>query len=129
MKDEQLTNATGIFALIRSVGGAVGVSLVSTLLERKAQMYQAYMVQHLNFANPIYTIKFNALFGGFSMQMNSLVAYTKAQYMLYAQLMQQSNLMSFVNVFKLYGVLCIIITPIIVFFDKTKFKKKKNNAA
>ncbi len=129
LKDEQLTNATGIFALIRSVGGAVGVSLVSTLLERKAQMYQAYMVQHLNFANPIYTIKFNALFGGFSMQMNSLVAYTKAQYMLYAQLMQQSNLMSFVNVFKLYGVLCIIITPIIVFFDKTKFKKKKNNAA
>ena len=125
LKDEQLTNAAGIFALVRSVGGAIGVSLVSTLLERKAQIYQAYMVQHLSFANPVYTIKFNALLGGFMTQMSSVAAQAKAEYLLYAQLLQQSNLMSFMHVFRLYGVLCLTMIPLVLFFDKVKEGKNR----
>ncbi len=128
LKNEQLTNATGIFALLRSVGGAIGVSLVSTLIERKGQIYQAYMVQHLNFANPVYNIKFNALFNAFASQMNAVTAHAKAEFMMYGQLLQQANLMAFVDLFRLYGVLCILVSPMVFFFNKTKFKKSQNTA-
>ncbi len=48
----RLGNATGLFNLVRNVGGAVGVSISSSLLARGAQHYQLRIVEHLDFNDP-----------------------------------------------------------------------------
>ena len=54
LRNEQMANATGIQNLMRNIGSAVGLSFVSTMLERYAQAHQMLMVGHLSPLNPVY---------------------------------------------------------------------------
>ncbi len=47
LKPEQIGNASGIFNLMRNVGGSVGISMVTTLLARTAQTHQTTLVADL----------------------------------------------------------------------------------
>src|SRR5947209_13260617 len=47
LRNQQMGNATGIYNLMRNIGGSVGISLVTTLLARAAQVHQNVLVQHL----------------------------------------------------------------------------------
>jgi DHA2 family multidrug resistance protein len=48
VKPEQVNNASGIFNLMRNMGGSVGISLVTTLVERRAQVHQAFLAGDIN---------------------------------------------------------------------------------
>src|SRR5207244_11167242 len=41
LRNEQMGNATGIYNLMRNIGGSVGISLVTTLLARAAQVHRS----------------------------------------------------------------------------------------
>ena len=41
---EEIGNATGIYNLMRNVGGSIGISMVTTLLARHAQAHQAMLL-------------------------------------------------------------------------------------
>jgi len=57
LRNEQMGNATGIYNLMRNIGGSVGISLVTTLLARAAQVHQNVLVQHLTPYDPMYVRK------------------------------------------------------------------------
>ncbi|RQW85352.1 MAG: DHA2 family efflux MFS transporter permease subunit, partial [Geobacter sp.] len=44
----EMGNATGIFNLLRNIGGSVGIAISATLLARLAQFYQANLSGHIN---------------------------------------------------------------------------------
>jgi MFS transporter, DHA2 family, multidrug resistance protein len=44
---EKMGNATGIFNLVRNLGGSFGVAVVTTLLARRTQFHQSRMIDHL----------------------------------------------------------------------------------
>src|SRR6185295_12255130 len=46
LRNDQIGNATGIFNLMRNVGGSFGIAAVTTMLARGAQTHQAAMVSH-----------------------------------------------------------------------------------
>jgi DHA2 family multidrug resistance protein len=48
----QMGNATGLFNLVRNVGGAIGVSIVSTMLTRDAQRFQFRIAERLDAFDP-----------------------------------------------------------------------------
>ncbi len=52
LPNEQMGNATGIFNLMRNIGGSFGISLATTLVARGAQAHQAMMVGHLSPYDP-----------------------------------------------------------------------------
>ena len=60
LSNEQIGNATGIFNLMRNVGGSFGIAAVTTMLARGAQLHQAMMVSHLT----PYDAAFQQRFGG-----------------------------------------------------------------
>ncbi|GAB4337116.1 MAG: MDR family MFS transporter [Candidatus Abyssubacteria bacterium] len=44
---EEMGNATGIFNLLRNLGGSFGIAFSATMLSRHAQINQNYLVEHL----------------------------------------------------------------------------------
>ncbi len=52
LPNEQMGNATGIFNLMRNIGGSFGISLATTLVARTTQAHQATMVGHLTPYDP-----------------------------------------------------------------------------
>jgi len=127
--NHQMTNATGIQNLLRNIGGAVGTSLVSTLITRGAQTHQANLVHNLSQYNPVFQQKFMAAKSFLAQHMSSVVATKKANYLIYSQLLEQANLCSFIDCFRLYGILCLILIPALVLFKKVKNSKSHNNTA
>src|ERR1700758_1779402 len=49
---EKTNMGTGIINLARNVGASVGIATVTTLLERRTQLHQARLMDHVNDMNP-----------------------------------------------------------------------------
>jgi MFS transporter, DHA2 family, multidrug resistance protein len=47
ISQEKMGNATGIFNLMRNLGGSFGIAAATTLLARRAQLHQSRLVEHL----------------------------------------------------------------------------------
>lgn len=113
LKQSQMTNATGIQALLKNISAAIGMSIVATMLSRFSQTHQSSMVEHLNPLNPVFQQRVNAMTGALSQYSHVSLAHTKANYLMYTSLLQQSSLWSFVDTFRICGLLCFLIIPFI----------------
>jgi DHA2 family multidrug resistance protein len=49
---ESMGNATGIYNLMRNIGGSAGIAMVTTMLERRSQFHQSVLVSHVNAYSP-----------------------------------------------------------------------------
>lgn len=47
ISQEKMGNATGLFNLMRNLGGSFGIATATTLLSRRAQFHQTHLVEHL----------------------------------------------------------------------------------
>ncbi len=124
LKNSQMTSATGLLTLFRNVGGAVGISTVTTLISRGAQTNQTHLVKNLAESNPVFVQKFVALKSAFMAQ-GTMIAEQKAGYLLYGQLLQQANLLAFMDCFKFFGAISFFLIPLVYIFKKPKKKSKK----
>ncbi len=127
LKNSEMTNGSGIFSLARSVGGAIGVSLISTLISRHAQIHQAYLVDNLSDGNLVFLEKFAALKSALAINFGQVVAEQKAGFLMYGQLLQQANLMSFMDCFKIAGILCLSLLPLCYLFKRVKKNRKQKD--
>lgn len=113
IKNEQMTNASGLQNLLKNIGGAFGTSIVATLLSRGAQKHQYMLIEHLNdFAQP-YCERLQSMTGAFLSSTDPHTATYMGQTMIYKQLMQQANLMAFIDAFRIFAVACVIIIPLV----------------
>lgn len=129
LKNEQMANATGLQNLLKNIGGGIGVSIVGTLLSRFAQVHQANMVSHLNPYNPVFQQKVSATAYFLSTHMNPVVAFHKANFLMYGSLLKQAYLWSFIDNFRLYGIICLILTPTAFLLKKVKPHKSPDGAS
>jgi DHA2 family multidrug resistance protein len=120
LKNEQMTNASGIQNLLKNIGGAIGTSLVATMLTRYAQVHQYMLVRNLTDLNPNYIERVQATAGALSQYVHSSVATHMAQYSIYGQLLQQSTLWAFMDAFRIFGFACLVIIPLLLLLDKKK---------
>lgn len=129
LNNEQMTNASGVQNLLKNIGGAVGTSIVATILSRHAQMHQFEMVKYLNPLNPAFAYKLYSIKIALAHYMHITVASTSANYLAYMQLIQQSNLWAFIDAFRIFGVVALIIIPLAFFLDETKKDLKHEGMA
>jgi MFS transporter, DHA2 family, multidrug resistance protein len=45
---EQMGYATSLFSMVRNVGGSIGTSVLTTILVRRQQVQQSYLVEHVS---------------------------------------------------------------------------------
>ena len=120
LSNQQMTNASGLQNLFKNIGGAIGTSLVATMLTRFAQMHQYMMVGKLNNLNPIFAERVQATTGALSQYTSVDVAHHMAQYSIYGELVKQSTLWAFMDSFRIFGVLCFALIPLLFLFKKSK---------
>lgn len=121
---EEMTNAASIQNLIKNVGCAVGTSSVGFLVSSYSQTYQSYLVDKMTmlsspFANAVTSIstKFT------QMGIDPSTAIGMAQGKLYKLLIQQSTLCAFMNAYRIYAILILILIPLV--FILKQFKPEK----
>ena len=125
LKNSQMTNATGVFNLAKSVGGAIGTSAVATMVSRMSQVHQTHLIRNLTYSHDGFVEKFNAIQGGLAQLSGSALAGVKANIVIYKQLLQQSTLMAYMDCFKIYAAALVALIPLIFLFKKVNYKKNQ----
>jgi DHA2 family multidrug resistance protein len=111
---EKMGNATSIFNLMRNIGGSFGIATATTLLARRQQLHVNVLGAH---ANP-YSLETQALLerlrAGFVARGSDLVTATEqARAALFGLVHQQAAMLSFIDVFRLLGILFILLLPLL----------------
>jgi DHA2 family multidrug resistance protein len=109
---ERMNNATGLINLARNIGGSVGISLVTTLQTRLAQVHQSNLAEHMTLLNPRYVAALHGLCANLRAHgSNATAAVQQAHSILYYELVRQSNMLAFIDVFWILGGVCLGMIP------------------
>lgn len=118
LHNDQMTNASGLQNLFKMIGSAVGTSLVATMLTRFAQMHQYMMVGKLSDLNPAFVERVQTTTAALAQYTHVSVAQHMAQYSQYGTLIKQANLWAFMDSFRIFGLLCFLLIPLLFLFKR-----------
>ena len=120
LANHQMTNASGLQNLLKNIGSAIGTSLVATMLTRFAQMHQYLMVGKLSDLNPNYVERIQTTTATLAQYTHLSVARYMAEYSQYGTLIKQSSLWAYMDSFRIFGLLCFILVPLLFLFKRGK---------
>jgi MFS transporter, DHA2 family, multidrug resistance protein len=118
---EKTNMGTGIINLARNVGASVGIATVTTMLDRRTQRHQAQLMEHVNTFSAAYRQKFAALTAAFSSGGGSgPTAAAQAHGMIYNMVQRNAVMLSFLDNFKMLGVVFFAVIPVLLLMKKPK---------
>ncbi len=117
---EQMGNATGVYNLMRNLGGSIGIATVTTLLSRQAQIRQVSLVAHTTPYDAAFNGHLTALTHALTPGVGSAAAGEQALALLYNVVQAQARLWAFIYDFRLFGYLCLLILPMILLLRRVK---------
>jgi DHA2 family multidrug resistance protein len=100
LRNEEMGNASGIFNLMRNLGGSIGISAVTTIATRAAQVHQAYLVAHATPYDTTYQTALQVTQNTLAQSVGSAQAELMAPGAVYNVLQQQSSLLAFMDDFR-----------------------------
>jgi DHA2 family multidrug resistance protein len=117
--------ASGLMNLARNIGGSVGISVVTTLLARRATFHQVRLTENLSAANPEFRSRLmgmaNSFAGGGSGPGSGAgSALQKAYALMQANLVRQSTMLAYIDNFWLLGVVIACLIPCVFLIKKAK---------
>lgn len=115
IRKEDMANASGIYNLLRNLGGSFGVAFVTTILARRAQYHQARLVENLTPYDTAYRIAVQHGVQGLQLrgfettqtQQGSLAT-------IYNELLRQSSMLSFNDAFHLVCIIMLCVLPLVL---------------
>ncbi|MFQ5810603.1 MAG: MFS transporter, partial [Armatimonadota bacterium] len=109
----EVGHASGIYNVMRNLGGSMGIAAMSSFLERGAQTHQAQLVGHVSLYNPETWQRAQALTAQFMARGADLVtAERQAWGAIYATVQKQALFLSFLDDFWRLSWLFILIIPL-----------------
>ena len=120
LRNEQLGNATGIFNLMRNLGGSLGIAAMTTFLARWTQVHRAVLVSHLTPYDPAYQ-RWQALArAGLTARVGEAAAGPKTLALLNRTLDQQAQLLAFLDIFRVASFLSLAALPLVLLFTRAQ---------
>jgi hypothetical protein len=120
---EEMTNASSIQNLVKNDGCAVGTSSVGFLVSSYSQIYQSYLVDRMSFLNSVFSNKVALMASKFvEMGISPESASSMVQGKIYGLLIQQSTLCAFINAYRIYAIMILILVPLVLLLRKFKYQ-------
>jgi DHA2 family multidrug resistance protein len=122
---EKNNEVSGLTALARNIGGSLGISFISTMLVRRAQTHQQFLVAHVYSGSPKYLAMKNGIAvalqnGGYS----AADAAKGAAAQVYEMMLQQARLLAYIDTVHVLVVFTACLIPIGYLMKKPRFRTK-----
>jgi MFS transporter, DHA2 family, multidrug resistance protein len=111
--------ASGLMNLARNIGGSVGISFVTTMLARRAQVHQVRLSENLSAANPQFRAMLHGMTNTFSAS-GPGTATQQAYAMIQANIIRQSTMLAYIDNFWLLGTIIFCLIPFVFLIKKSK---------
>jgi MFS transporter, DHA2 family, multidrug resistance protein len=118
---EKNNAASGLMNLARNMGGSVGISVVTTMLDRRTQVHLTNLASNLSLSNP-------ALRGAIAGASNAMRAHgasaaganQQAYALIQGTVIRQATMLSYLDCFWFLGVSILVMAPMVLLIKKAK---------
>jgi len=118
---EKTNMGTGIINLARNIGASVGIATVTTLLQRRTQVHQSQLTEHVNGYSAAYRNMLNGTQTRLVSAGSGLAqASAQAHGMIYNTVQRQAAMLAFLDNFKMLGVVFLAVVPVLLLLKKPK---------
>jgi len=116
---EKNNAASGLMNLARNIGGSVGISLVTTMLDRRSQVHQSDLSHNLSAGNPA----FRSMLSGATQAMRShgssaTFATQQAYALIEGTVQRQAAMLAYIDDFRLLGISILAMVPLVFLMKK-----------
>ncbi len=119
IRKEEMGNATGVYNLLRNMGGSVGIAISATLLSRYSQFYQTTLVGHVNPYNPATQSRLAALKQAtMAKGLDAVTADKTALAVTYSMVRRQAGMLAYNRLFWVVGLAFIFVIPFLLLLKK-----------
>lgn len=122
LPQEKIGNASGLYNLMRNVGGSVGISMVNTIVVRHEQLHRTELAQHLAPQSTVFQEQVNRLTQAMAAHAGPVEAARRAYGQIQFSLTQQALLWAYVDDFRYLAVACVACVPVVWMLKKVKTK-------
>ena len=109
---EKMGNATGLFNMLRNIGGGVGISLVATMLTRMGQEHTSLLAANLSQLSPSVLSLLGGLKGVFAAS-GPVLADQQAYAAFFGLVQREATMVALIRVFQYLGGLVLVLIPLI----------------
>jgi DHA2 family multidrug resistance protein len=121
LKGKDIPQGTGFTNMIRQLGGAFGVALMATFIERRTTFHRSILAEHVNAYNPEAVSRLQRFTGAFLARGDGLeAARHKALAMLNGAVGKQAALLSYLDAFYVVGFFFLLCLPMLLLFRGKK---------
>ncbi len=116
---EKNNAASGLINLARNVGASMGISFVTTMLDRRAQFHQARLVSHLDPGNP----RLQQMLQGATAALKvhgSSTAPQQAYALLQYNVQRQATMLSYIDNFYILAIVALCLIPVVFLVKKPR---------
>ena len=113
--------ASGLMNLARNIGGSVGISFVTTMLDRRTQVHLTDFATHVNNGNPALLSMMRGAAQAMRTHGASAADATQQAYaLIQGTIQRQAAMLAYVDCFWLLGVAILIMIPMAFLVKKSK---------
>jgi DHA2 family multidrug resistance protein len=106
--------ATSLFSVTRNIGSSMGISFVTTWITRRSQFHQTILASHITASSRVSREALEQITGFLEHSgIDRVTARHKAGAMIYRTMQQQAALLSYVDVFRIMGLLFLAVIPLV----------------
>jgi MFS transporter, DHA2 family, multidrug resistance protein len=109
--------ASGLMNLARNIGGSVGISVVTTMLDRRTQVHRAYLSANLNSGNDALQKQLKGL--GSVMQSHS-AAVGSPWAVIQGMVERQATMLAYIDCFQLLAIAILCMVPMVFLMKKSR---------
>jgi DHA2 family multidrug resistance protein len=115
---EAMGNASGIFNLLRNLGGSFGVAFSATLLSQRAQFHQSFLVEHVTPYDPAFQIRYEQILQWLRMHHTDMANSTTVLALVYREVLRQANMLAFNDTFWILAWMTGALVPLTLLFRR-----------
>jgi DHA2 family multidrug resistance protein len=121
LRKQEIGNGSGIYNLMRNIGGSVGIASVTTMLVRGSQIHQSILSADAGAGSPTASALVRGMQTRLFLQGSDMVtAQHKAMGMVYRSVQQQASLLAYADNFRLIAALAFLCIPMVLLFQRAK---------
>ncbi len=118
---EKNNAASGLMNLARNIGGSVGISLVTTMLDRRGQVHVTYLSHNLTDANPAFRSMLQGATRAIQAHGATATYATQQAYaLIYATVQRQATMLAYIDDFRLLGFAILCMVPLVFLMKKSR---------
>ena len=118
ISNQDMGNATGLFNMLRNIGGSIGISMATTEITRRADLHQTEIGAHLTSSSPIFQQAAHGIAPYLGRDLGYTQGHPAAMGMIYQMLERQAALMAYVDVFRWTALLAFVCAAAVWLFGK-----------